>query len=185
MLSELLKSASFFLLHTSSSVAASALYWPDGLFPYGFQPSPDACTVVNALDKNRGNVEKGKSRRPTVQEDGLQRRSQVHKVVWGCKHPRLEAAFPQSFQSDVYCHRPPLAPQRRKGTVHVLSPCILCKMRVQICMSEGPAVHVHNLWQASRGGKGGRGVEFILTISCSGSVHVNILHSAVIAGSRG
>lgn len=138
-------------------MAASALYWPDGLFPYGFQPSPDACTVVNALDKNRGNVEKGKSRRPTVQEDGLQRRSQVHKVVWGCKHPRLEAAFPQSFQSDVYCHRPPLAPQRRKGTVRVLSPCILCKMRVQIGTSEGPAVHVHNLWQASRGGKGGRG----------------------------
>lgn len=84
----------------------------------------------------------------------------MHKVVWGCKHPRLEAAFPQSFQSDVYCRRPPPAPQRRKGTVHVLSPHILCKMQVQIRTSEGPAVHVHNLWQASRGGKreGGGGI---------------------------
>lgn len=33
-------------------------------------------------------------------------------------------------------------------------------------------------------GGGGEGV-VVLTIICSASVHVNILHSAVIAGSRG
>lgn len=42
-------------------------------------------------------------------------RLQMHKVVWGCKHPRLEAVYPQSFQSDVCCCRLPQAPQKWKS----------------------------------------------------------------------
>lgn len=50
----------------------------------------------------------------------LRLRLQMHTVVWGCKHPRLEAVYPQSFQSDVYRHRLPPAPQQRKSEVNVL-----------------------------------------------------------------
>lgn len=46
----------------------------------------------------------------------------MHTVVWGCKHPRLEAVYPQSFQSDVYRHRLPPAPQQWKSEVNVLCP---------------------------------------------------------------
>lgn len=50
--------------------------------------------------------------------------------------------------------------------------------------SEGSRLN-HNCCSFGEDDGVGGGLDVILAISCSASVHVNILHSAVIAGSRG
>lgn len=44
-----------------------------------------------------------------------------NQVVWGCKHPRLEAVYLQSFQSDVCGHRLPPAPQKQTSMAEFMS----------------------------------------------------------------
>ncbi len=117
---------------TSSTVEVSVLifqtvscpYWdtPAGWSPHSFEQS---CQKYKSLGRIRWGMSSGFESCFFINSQRydfvfacacycLRPRSQMLRVAWACKHPRLEAVYLQSFQSDVYCCRLPPAPQKRK-----------------------------------------------------------------------
>lgn len=89
----------------------------------------------------------------------LHLRLHMHLVVWGCKHPRLEAVC--TTELSVWCLR------------LLATPYCQVNLFIQYSLKSIPDLDTVLLLKCS------------FVFSCSDSVHVNILHSAVIDCHRG
>lgn len=155
-------------------------------------PHPDVCSAPLWMRLARiGEHRKGKKILKVSTNIQLCRKhsysggQKVHEVVWGCKHPRLEAAVPTELS--VWCLLPPTASCSTATLGHrahvSLYPILKCRCKCIQVRAHAWIPTVAALGSGVNGVSGG--LDVILAISCSASVHVNILHSAVIAGSRG